>query len=79
MKKMIALGAVVAVGFSLTAGISYAAHAEAKQAAALAYYNNAVYKEAVAGEKYALQAMDNSDAADAKAVIARSNLADAAV
>lgn len=79
MKKMIALGAVVAVGFSLTAGLSYAAHAEAKQAAALAYYNNAVYKEAVAGEKYALQAMDNSDAADAKAVIARSNLADATV
>lgn len=79
MKKMIALAAVVAVGFSLTAGLSYAAHAEAKQAAALAYYNNAVYKEAVAGEKYALQTMDNSDAADAKAVIARSNLADAAV
>lgn len=79
MKKMIALTAAIAVGFSLTAGFSYAAHAEAKQAAALAYYNNAVYKEAVAGEKYALQAMDNSDAADAKAVIARSNLADAAV
>ena len=79
MKKMIALTAAVAVGFSITAGLSYAAHAEAKQAAALAYYNNAVYKEAVAGEEYAIQIADNSDTADAEAVIARSNLADAAI
>ena len=79
MKKMIMLAAVITVGFSITAGLSYAAHAEAKQAAALAYYNNAVYKEAVAGEEYAIQIADNSDAADAEAVIARSNLADAAV
>ena len=42
MKKMIALTAAIAVGFSITAGLSYAANAEAKQAAALAYYNNAV-------------------------------------
>ena len=79
MKKMIILAAVITVGFSITAGLSYAAHAEAKQAAALAYYNNAVYKEAVAGEEYAIQIADNSDAADAEAVIARSNLADAAI
>ena len=68
MKKMIALTAAIAVGFSITAGLSYEAHAEAKQAAALAYYNNAVYKEAVAGEEYAIQIADNSDAADAEAV-----------
>lgn len=79
MKKMIMLAAVITVGFSITAGLSYAANAQAKQAAALAYYNNAVYKEAVAGEEYAIQIADNSDAADAEAVIARSNLADAAV
>lgn len=79
MKKMIILAAVITVGFSITAGLSYAAHAEAKQAAALVYYNNAVYKEAVAGEEYAIQIADNSDAADAEAVIARSNLADAAI
>lgn len=79
MKKMIMLAAVITVGFSITAGLSYAAHAEAKQAAALTYYNNAVYKEAVAGEEYAHRIADNSDAADAKAVMARSNLADAAI
>lgn len=79
MKKMIALTAAVAVGFSITAGLSCAANAQAKQAAALAYYNNAVYKEAVAGEEYAIQIADNSDTADAEAVIARSNLADAAI
>lgn len=78
MKKMMMLAAVITVGFGITAGLSYAAHAEAKQAAALTYYNNAVYKEAVAGEEYAHRIADNSDAADAKAVIARSNLADAA-
>lgn len=78
MKKMMMLAAVITVGFGITAGLSYAAHAEAKQAAALTYYNNAVYKEAVAGEEYAHRIDDNSDAADAKAVIARSNLADAA-
>lgn len=79
MKKMIMLAAVITVGFGITAGLSYAAHAEAKQAAALTYYNNAVYKEAVAGEEYAHRIADNSDAADAKAVMARSNLADAAI
>lgn len=79
MKKMIMLAAVITVGFSITAGLSYADHAEAKQAAALTYYNNAVYKEAVAGEEYAHRIADNSDAADAKAVMARSNLADAAI
>ena len=78
MKKMMMLAAVITVGFGITAGLSYAAHAEAKQAAALTYYNNAVYKEAVAGEEYAHRIADISDAADAKAVIARSNLADAA-
>lgn len=78
MKKMMMLAAVITVGFGITAGLSYAAHAEAKQAAALTYYNNAVYKEAVAGEEYAHRIADNSDAADAKAVIVRSNLADAA-
>ena len=78
MKKMMMLAAVITVGFGITAGLSYAAHAEAKQAAALTYYNNAVYKEAVAGEEYAHRIADNSDAADAKAGIARSNLADAA-
>ena len=79
MKKMISLTALIAVGLSVTAGFSYAAHAETKQAAALAYYNNAVYKEAVSGVEYAAQIADNTDVAEAKAVIARSNLADAAI
>lgn len=79
MKKMFALTAAIAVGFSITAGLSYAAYAEAKQAEALTYYNNAVYNEAVAGEEYTLEIIENSDLADAEAIIARSNLADAAI
>lgn len=79
MKKMMALVTAIAVSLGVTSGLAFAAHAESKMASNLTYFYDAVKKSAERNEADISNIDANKGIEEAKAVIAKSDLADAAL